>query len=167
MRDDDFDDEPSPLVVEPVVPKTVQVAGVIWIVFGSLILLNWTLSLVLLIALAAAGPSSGGSCFGILIGAAFLSVGIQSIRGTAKGMGGNAIGSLFFGLLNAGGGIVLLFLGLRWGQASMIITGIIAAICLTAGIGLIAAGILALVGRKEYREYRLAQRKAQSRKDAS
>ena len=150
------DPSPEPLADDangPRFPPVVLVAGIAWIVFGGLILLN--LVFVVLAVLVAAGAQggaqqgaflAGGLCVAVVIGlfgAAFLFVGIQTVRGTARDTLGSAIGSLVIGALNllAGGGAVM--------------TGNIQGVInLLAGAGLVTAGVLALVGRSEYRAWR-------------
>jgi hypothetical protein len=81
-----------------------------------------------------------GACLG-LFGGAFIFVGAQTVRSTAADMLGNGVGSILFGILF--GGLNLTFQGGG------------------AGLALLAAGILALVGRQEYKVWRKA-RKARS-----
>jgi uncharacterized membrane protein HdeD (DUF308 family) len=170
-RNYDEDDENLPDVdfaaVRPY-PATVRIAGIVWIVFGGLILLSGIVTLVMLAAAGAAvqgavpgavqgGIFAGGACIFViaaLFGAAFLFVGVQTVQGAATDTLGNSIGSLVFGALNLGAGV------LQAGQAQ----AIQAAINFLAGVGLIAAGILALVGREEYRAWRRAAR-ARRRRD--
>src|SRR5262245_30675645 len=107
MREGIGDTGPLPVEGAPY-PNTVRIAGVIWVVFGALILLNAALNVVLnLGAGAAGGPPGGGICpllVAALFGAAFAHVGLQSLRGTARDTLGNGIGSIVIGLLNAGFG---------------------------------------------------------------
>jgi hypothetical protein len=145
----------------PPFPVLVRAAGIIWIVFGGLLLINLLLFLAVIGAVAVGGPkeagaaaAAGGVCGAAIIGlfaAAFIFVGVQSIKGTARDTLGNSIGSIVFALLNLGGGILQ-------ASAGQYLTGIISFL---AGAGLLVAGILALVARSDYRAWRKAQRARQ------
>jgi hypothetical protein len=92
-----------------------------------------------------------GVCGGLLLGlfgAVFVHVGVQSVRGTARDTLGNGIGSIIFGLLNLGSGT------LQAGAGQVIQAGV----GFLVGAGLIAAGVLALVGRSDYKAWRRAQK---------
>jgi hypothetical protein len=159
-RDDDdwYEPQPGP---RRKLPTTVLAAGIIWIVFGGLILLNGVVMLALMLFLAqrvgdrgAAGAYAvGGMCgvlFIALVGGVFVHVGVTSIRGTAKDTLGNGIGSILFGVLIGGLGVLG---SLATGQILQ------AVINLATSAGLLVAGVLALVGRPEYQAWR-RQRKA-------
>jgi hypothetical protein len=143
---------PENLVAYPV---TVKAAGIVWIIFGTLILVNM-LVLVVLMSLLAARAHAGavaasGVCVGLFLGAfgaAFILVGVQSVRGTAPGTLGNGIGSIGFGLFNIVYGMTLA------DDGHLIQSGI----ALIGGAGLLAAGVLALVGRGQYMAWRRAAR---------
>jgi hypothetical protein len=173
MRDDDDDDDEdlrdedeSP----PRFPGIVMAAGVIWIGGGSLALISAMGNLALLGANQGANQQAGGApgaigggCCSGLVGIAFLVCGFQTVTGKSSDTLGNGIGSLVLGLLAlliaAGtvfGGFVLLGNQNAPGQA--LAAGIIVAAGLfgLCGAALILAGILALVGRSAYREWRLA-----------
>lgn len=164
MRDgddefEDFDDEPA-------FPMTVTLAGVGWILFEGLCILSMLINLAGSLAAPeagaggprgaeAAGYRAGQVCGGIfagLIGGAFVFVGIQSIRGTARDTLGNSIGSIVFGMLYLGLSVLGLALGTRAGNAGAGM--ILAFIMFIIAAGLMGAGILGLVGRKEYKEWR-------------
>ena len=142
----------------PVFPTTVTMAGIAWIVFGGLILLNLLVFLLLMFGVAAGGQGgdrgaavAGGVCGGLILGlfgAVFIHVGVQSVRGTAPDTLGNGIGSIIIGALNIGAGV------LHAGAGQVIQAGV----GMLAGAGLIAAGVLALVGRSEYSAWRQAQK---------
>lgn len=147
----------------PEYPRTVHIAGVIWIVFGSLILVNAAINLLLTFGMAAGGgaQAAGGMSsvlIGVLVGAVFIHVGVQSTRGTAKDTLGNGIGSIIFGLLNGGLGALLLVGAVAAEGTAGLIAGILGGVSILGGIGLLAAGVLALVVREEYRAWRRAQR---------
>jgi hypothetical protein len=155
----DVSDEPAPdWVSEPAYPVPVTIAGIAWIVFGALILVNLMVFLLAMFGLAALGQGAekgaaigGGACGGLILGlfgAVFLHVGVQSVRGTARDTLGNGIGSILFGLLNMGAGV----LQVAGGQILQ------AGLAFVPGAGLIAAGVLALVGRRDYKAWRRAVR---------
>jgi hypothetical protein len=167
-REDDWDESSA----RRAVPSLVRTAGIIWIVFGSLMLLNAAVNLVLA---GMNGTNIGGVACGALFGIAFVFVGVQSVKGTAKDTLGNGIGSLVIGVLNAGVGALMLIGGLALssgavaappqaaGQPAMQQLGLIAviggAVSIFAGLGLILAGVLALMGRTDYKVYRRAGRR--------
>src|SRR5436309_357034 len=74
----------------PAYPRVVRIAGNIWIIFGGLLLLNLI----------------GGAVLGALCGVVFIYVGIQSAQGRARDTLENGIGSIIFGLLNLGFGVL-------------------------------------------------------------
>ncbi|HSQ55139.1 MAG TPA: hypothetical protein VLM40_05285 [Gemmata sp.] len=173
------DDEPAlERTRAPVCPTTVKFAGYAWISFGGLVLLNLIVYMALVYGQprapgatgggqgAAAGDGHaggqgaaavGGVCGGLvlaLFGLVFMHVGLQSIRGTAKDTLGNGIGSIIFGLLNLASGVIQ-------AQAEHEIQ---AGIGFLVGIGLLAAGVLALVGRGEYKEWRDALKEQEAAK---
>jgi hypothetical protein len=130
-------------------------------VFGGLILLNGLVMLALMFLLAqragdrgsAGAFAVGGVCgvlFVALVGGVFVNVGVTSIRGTAKDTLGNGIGSILFGVLIGGLGVLG---SLATGQILQ------AVINLATSAGLFVAGVLALVGRPQYQAWR-RQRKA-------
>jgi hypothetical protein len=151
-------------------PAVVRAAGIIWIVIGCILVLNAGLIVVQAGTAAAGAPrdagptAAGGACSAILVGlfaAAFIFVGVQSINGTARDTLGNAIGSLVFGVLNMGWGVVVAGFGAmlsgRQGDMSVVAV-LLGGIGMVAGGALTVAGILALVGRGQYRAWRQAQK---------
>jgi hypothetical protein len=139
-------------------PTTVMAAGVIWVVFGCLILVNMAVNLALT---AGKAQAPGGVCTGwlaILFGAGFIHVGVQSIRGTARDTLGNGIGSIIFALLNGGIGALLVLAAAALGGADALGPAIIGAINLLSSIGLLVAGVLALVGREDYKAWRQSEK---------
>ncbi|MCI0742902.1 MAG: hypothetical protein L0Y72_28060 [Gemmataceae bacterium] len=155
MRDD-FDDEPEDeFCREPAYPSQVRTAGIVWIVFGGLILLNLAVLLVLLAAVPGqrdkGAAVAGGVCASVflgLCGGAFIFVGVQNVNGTAADTLGNGIGSIIFGILNWGSAIAHAVAGLYLQTVVNFI----------GGGGLLAAGILALVARGDYLDWRRAQK---------
>jgi hypothetical protein len=137
---------------------------VIWIVFGSLILLNAAINLLLTFGMSAGGgaQAAGGVCpvlIGVLFGAVFIHVGVQSVQGTAKDTLGNGIGSIIFALLNGGFGVLLMVGAVAVGGTAGLIAALLGGVSLLGGIGLLAAGVLALVGREEYKAWRRAHKR--------
>ncbi|WP_020474339.1 hypothetical protein [Zavarzinella formosa] len=163
MSDDnlsDYDDEP---IVSPTFPKLVKTAGYIWIVFGSLILLSALVSFAIETATKADDPKNnpvGGVCsliISVLFGAVFFHVGKQSISGEAKDTLGNSIGSIIFSLIYSGIGVMSVVAGLAMGggAAGPIILGLVMAVC---SLGLLVAGVMALMGRTQYKAWKKDQR---------
>ena len=163
MREyDEYDEEEEDEVEErrrgrPIAyPATVLIAGVGWIVFGSLLLLSGTVIGIILTnrPMQVDNPTPGlftGMCFlffAALFGAGFIFVGVQSVRGTAPGTLGNGIGSLIFGVLNLAGGIAQ-------AKNGETVAALISFVCVA---GLWGAGILALVGGADYRRWREAHK---------
>jgi hypothetical protein len=151
-------------------PNSAKTAGIIWIVFGGLILLSFAVQALTQLAFAPPeqrGPAIGGTfCGGLLValfGGGFIFVGVQTLTGTAKDTLGNAIGSIIFAALLGGFAILMLTLvlgaravgaptNLAWvGLMVMVIYGLAAAALLTAGV-------LALIGREGYKAYRRYRR---------
>ena len=168
MRDYDEDPDYSPSRFENVpFPVPVRIAGVIWIVFGGLIVMGAALTLLTSLSRPqvpnAGAQTAGNVCqglFQLLIGAAFLFVGVQTVKGTAKDTLGNAIGSIILGALNGGFGFVLVLGALALAGGGMAALAVVlGGISVLAGLGLITAGVLALVGRKEYRAWKQAQKR--------
>jgi hypothetical protein len=103
-------EQPEPVpVTAPPIPGSVKAAGIIWIVFGSLILLSFVMQVLTQLVFAPPeerGQALGGTFLGGLIaavfGGQFLVVGVQSLTGTAKGTLGNGIGSILFAVLLGG-----------------------------------------------------------------
>jgi hypothetical protein len=157
-EEDDYDRDAAARRGPPY-PVVVKMAGIVWIVFGSIIVLRTLIVLALVMAASApaGGPVGGGAprgavisgavCLVVFVGliaAAFIFVGVQSVRGTAPGTVGNGIGSIVFGALN-------LF---------SVVTAVLAKSYVDAGLSflfvaaLIGAGVLALVGTSAYQEWR-------------
>jgi hypothetical protein len=144
-------------------PRAVHTAGVIWIIFGCLILLGAAVNLLLTFGVAAAprADAVGGVCpvlIYVISGAVFVHVGVQSTRGTAKDTLGNGIGSLIFGLVDMGFGALLIVGAIAGGEVTGVIAGTLGGINLLVGIGLLHAGVLALGGREEYKAWQRAQK---------
>jgi hypothetical protein len=150
----------------PDFPVSVQIAGIIWIAFGTLGLVNAGLSFLMTLGNAAAkagqpGAVPGNVCGSIciaLFAIAFLFVGIQTVKGTAKSTLGNGIGSIIFGLLYGGMAVVFIVLSTQIaGPAPATLFFVFAGFSGVLGIGLLAAGLLALAGKQAYEDWRAAK----------
>ena len=173
-RQDDYDRSPR----VPAMPGSVKFAGILWILFGALGLTLQAASFVIdkVMDQPAGQPDNPGSMCGVvcgvLISAVFLWVGLQTVRGQAKDTLGNAIGSMVFslfyigiGALMAVGGAVIGAAGNQPGQPQvpeevMMIALVAGVVCLLLGGMLLLAGILALVGRSQYKDWRVYNRTA-------
>ena len=150
----------------PPFPRTITVAGALLIVFGCLVLLNLLLSLALTFVLAgnAGGQAAGsfvaggicGALFVVLVGAVFIQEGVRGVRGTLRDTLGTGIASIAFGVLVLAAAA---FTAIAGGVVQGGFAGLVGAM-------LVVAGILALVGRGEYRVWRQA-RKAQREREAA
>jgi hypothetical protein len=150
MRDD-RDDRDS--VRKRRFPVVVKIAGIAWISFGGLIALNSLILSLMLIAARVPGGApkgailTGAGCVFVFLGliaAAFIFVGVQTVRGTAPGTVGNGIGSIVFGLLNVIP-VIQQIAARGYLQAGLAVLFV---------LGLIGAGILALVGTADYKAWR-------------
>jgi len=164
QEDDDSDDDCF-VRKSTGIPGAAIAAGVVWIVFGSLSVLGAILQLVTTLAGGEqdgggasyrAGRMSGMFC-GAAIGAAFIRAGIQTVRGSADDVQGNAIGSLLLGGLYALLGLVALF-------ASIDLAKVVGLIMLFLALTLFAAGAIALSARSDYLEYRDKPRRRRRRR---
>jgi hypothetical protein len=158
MRNESSDDRE-----EPRFPLTVQIAGVLWIVFGVIKILDAVLMTAMMGDQAnnpnkAAAPPMGGlfGC-GFLVAVAFIVVGYQSFHGTAKDTLGNGAGSIILGLL---AGAASVFMNRAPGNDIELAVG------MAFGLGLIFAGVLAIVGRTDYKRWRKFQKAQQRMREA-
>ncbi len=152
----------------PAFPMTVTLAGIAWIGIGGLIIL---MSFVIVMALLfQVRPDETGTVvervMGVavcitailgLFGGAFIFVGVESVRGRARDTLGNGIGSLIFAVLQLGVAIG------NAGSDSFRQAGI-NGVC---GLGFLAAGILALMGRSQYKAWRKAERRRNDNRRAA
>jgi hypothetical protein len=167
---DDYDDSPSRRRNAPF-PTGVKIAGIIWIAFGVLGIIGALINFAVSMGNAAAGAGAAGGpgagpppgsnvcslgC-GMLIPIVFLMVGIQTVKGTAKGVLGNAIGSIVFGLLYAGLAVLFVIVGGRMAVIPQEMVLVIVAMCGLLGTALLIAGGLAIVGRDAYTQWRVEQ----------
>jgi fucose 4-O-acetylase-like acetyltransferase len=160
MSDDLGEDElASP--VGPAFPKTVSIAGIIWIVFGGWIILIAGL----VYAVERPGATFPLSMWGFIFGAAFVYVGVHTVRGTARAMGGNGVGSIVLAVLI----LIHLFsvvVALPNQKDAILVASIIDAGMATVGaVGFLAAGVLALLGRENYRAWLRAQKNCKTTHD--
>ena len=167
MRDD-IDPRYDAGADEPPFPTKVTVAGIAWIVFGGLIVVNILILLVVLAAARGMDRAGASEAFGIgvclsavlgLFAAGFIFVGVQSVRGTAPGTVGNGIGSLVFGLLNFGPAVALLLRASSPARFPPSVSEYIqAGISSIFALALMVFGILALVAAPEYKVWRQFQK---------
>ena len=178
----DYDDRPGRSGPGgPTFPKSVKTAGYLWITLGVIGILlqiaNIVVNKVLIdVPVAqnqaeAAGQATGQVCgmaCGMLFAAAFIFVGVQTVRGSARDTLGNSIGSLIFsafpfflGSAALLGGIALMALANNPRPGSPVVPQILIIFLLVGGVVylliggmLLLAGILALVGRSRYKEWR-------------
>lgn len=153
-RDDDrprrYDDEDDRRRVVPY-PSMLRNAGYLWVIFGLIILVNGGINVMMSVGGAGGADQdakvAGGTC-GILVvallGGVFIHVGMQSINGTARDTMGNGIGSMIIGLLQAGGGVVYL-------RADMMLPAVVSFV---GCAGLMAAGVMAILARADYQEWK-------------
>jgi hypothetical protein len=149
-------------------PLTVRIAAVTWVTIGALAVISAFLEFSQASAEGRAGPPVeggvaavkkhvGGICCTFGIALAFIAVGHQTLYGKAKDTLGNGIGSILLGLLYLA--VFILFIVIEVagpadrldGRGAMIF-GIVSS---TMGIALVTAGILALVGRTNYKRWRI------------
>ena len=167
---------------QPAYPVAVRIAAGVWIVFGAVIPLNVVNGLVsrLISSVNAdvAQKHAGEIVVGfavylipiVVFGIAFIFVGYQTLKGSAKDTRSNGFGSLVFGLIIlACGGAALALTGnpsVPQPVAAAALRVIAAGIYLLSGIALLGAGVLALVGRQEYKAWRnWNKRRAELRED--
>jgi hypothetical protein len=161
-REDDEWEEAPPRGEALRIPGSVRAAGIIWTVFGTLILLNFAVQALMQLALAP--PEQRGQAMGVtmcggllvaLFGGGFILVGVQTLTGTAKDTLGNGIGSIIFAALIGGLAAILLVVlvgtraaGVQTGPGWVLVLAVV--INGAAAVALLAAGILALAGREGY-----------------
>jgi hypothetical protein len=130
----------------------------IWIVVGSLIIVN------ALVAMLPVSDLGGFYCIGcltavlILCGGAFILVGIQTIRGTARDTLSNGIGSIIMAFIYLGVLALQVLMLITVAKRLGVLEGIQSGFGFINGVGLLVAGVLALVGRSDYRGWRQAHK---------
>jgi hypothetical protein len=148
--DDDYDSSRVPPY-----PNQLKIAGYLWMAFGILILANGLYTLAVVYGGVGGGRGAvavgGGIGVGLLtlFGAAFIHVGLQSITGTAKDTMGNGIGSLVFAALQFGSAF--------WAM-SLVGFQLLLLVQILAGAGLLLAGVLALLARAEFLDWKKAKK---------
>ncbi len=158
----------------PPYPPTLVAAGVSWIVCGCLLLLYL---LILWFRIFVGGLHAGGRapwdfgldvCRGLFVtaffgwfGGAFIFVGIQSVRGTARYTLWDGIGSIVLGLLLIGGGVAAALGRLLIAGGVAVeptpLTFLYMGLASLGAVALLAAGVLALVSSGQYKLWRTAQ----------
>jgi hypothetical protein len=136
------------------IPSGIKIAGFIWIAVGAFGIINVILTLI------SADNGPGGSKIpalgcSVFVITAFISAGLSSIRGTAtsRALIGNAVGSIFFSLIYFGLTVVGLFVQDRVAGEAQGIILIVTLLAGLLGIGLLSAGVLALVNKSAYDDY--------------
>jgi hypothetical protein len=158
--DEPDDDDDWPLGSIRPFPAAVRIAGTIWIAMGVLIFVGTGGILLLLLPATIAG----GGClmiFGGFTGVVFVAEGAWTLQGTAKGTGGNGAGSIFIALIFLCVGFFLarelvLQLPREVTDHEKLTQMLALAVTAVSGLGLLTAGVLALVGRKAYAAWREA-----------
>jgi hypothetical protein len=171
MTDPEYDDVNDR---GPRFPAAVKAAGIIWIVYGVFQVIVFLANFALAAGAAPGGanPWANGAVCGGVVGAVFFFVGAQTVRGTAKDVMGNSIGSIVFSLLFFAVALFMIAGGALLGQVPNgpagkggppANQGALQFVALVTGVGfaffgllLMLAGILALSGRTAYREWREA-----------
>lgn len=158
---DDYDREPRGGTPFPV---GARVAGIIWIVFGTVGLVAQLASFGMNANQGGAGAT--GPICGILFAVAFLMIGIQTVRGTAKTTLANGIGSIIFSLVYFGlgammalGGAFLANANPQQAQAQGVQQFAIIMSVVLFGFGglLLIAGVLAIMANTAYKDWRRAE----------
>jgi hypothetical protein len=159
-RPDEYDDYDEPAAgpdhTGVPFPAGVKAAGIIWIGFGVLGLLGAATLFVFMLAWAGGAGPAPAFCAPVcltLFALVFLLAGIETVKGKAKGILGNAVGSIIFGALYLGQSAMYLT---RWGGPRTAETLLSAALLAVLGLALVTAGILALVGKGAYEKWRSA-----------
>ncbi len=150
-------------------PGSTKAAGIIWVIMGSLVLLSVLANFAVGVSNQAdMGSMLCGLALPALIGAVFLMVGVQTLKGSAKGTLANGIGSIIFAALIGGLGALLLLgsafvgavaakgggpAGAAGGLAATVLM-IAAVIYIATGAMLLVAGILAIKGKNDYLRWR-------------
>jgi hypothetical protein len=161
------EEEPDPLkpamTLRPARPTIAASAGFIWVGFGCLSFASLPLALLLVNAAGDFRVYMGWMLCGMLTslaGGGFIHAGRQTLKGAARDTLGNGVGSLFFAL--GGLGLSALAFGgsvrpLNWAEIA------VASFIGICALGLLAAGLLALAGRRSYCVWRLGLQKHERR----
>lgn len=137
-------------------PMLTTISGIVWTVFGVLNLLVAIFSIIASVQTNSNEMGFWGSLFIFLFvaipfifGAVFIYVGMQTIKGKARDVVGNSTGSIVIG-------VFYLFVSMQ--KHSITSERFCGTTFFLAGM-LIIAGILALIGRKQYKVWQNAQAK--------
>jgi len=138
-------------------PSGVRAAAIIWIGFAIVELFIAGLSIALNAAADAANAVPRGQAgisgfFMLMMSLAFLLIGIQTIKGSAKGTLGNGIWSIAMGLIHAMGTVFLI--RAAGGSTGMVL--IVASVSGLIVMAMLTGGLLAISGRHAYAEWRIA-----------
>ena len=161
-RSDEYDDYDDPAArpdgTGVPFPPGVKAAGMIWIGFGVIGLLG-AATLFVFMLVWAGGAGAGGVpvfCAPVcltLFAIVFLMAGIETVKGKAKGILGNAVGSIFFGVLYLGQAALAVSRGAGAGMVEVVVG---AALFGVLGLALVGAGVFALFGKSDYEKWRRA-----------
>jgi hypothetical protein len=154
----------------PEYPILVRAAAILWILFGTVIPLDVLLGLstflfdeysAVVLREHSAEVALGFAClFGpaLIFGTAFIFVGYQTLKGSAKDSRSNGIGSFAFGLIVLACGVSALLSksdpARPAPEAATALRLIAVAICVLAGMALLTAGVLAIRGSVDYKTWR-------------
>lgn len=171
-RDDDDDDrdevhdeyDPDD-VNEPPFPGMVLIAIILWCLTAFIQFSNWVLWLLI------AGGIGDGNCCGMLIGLAFASIGYNTMIGRVADTRGIAIGAILYSACLLGFAVLLTFIGVKGMNQAPPGGGLVCGRIVPAGmnarhavvlsvelfgigVALMMSGVLALMGRTQYLEWR-------------
>lgn len=151
----DYDDEPDGAGVR--FPMRVRIAGIIWIAFGALGLLGALIAIISSIVVGAQGPAPDFCAPACLTTIALVSLlsGVQTIRGTSVSIGGNAVASIGFGILISVM-MAMMMTGGVFPQRGWSVVVLVGSIYFLVALSLVAAGVLALIGKSDYDKWREA-----------
>lgn len=158
-RDDEYDDRDRDRVPFPI---TAKIAGIIWMVFGTIGLIGQVVSM----GMNAGNGNPASPICGFLIAITFLVIGFQTLRGTAKTTLGNGVGSIVFAVLYFGIAAVFFFglfglaaAGNNGGQVQAMqeVAVVVALILCAFGVLLLVAGVMAVIGNTDYRAWRVSE----------
>lgn len=160
MQDDVLVRPGSPSLEVPF-PRKVGVAGIIWSLFGGLLLYKVTEWLVPHLMDPREVDQWGLVRMvlpSVLFGLFIVYLGVSVVLGWARDTKGRAVTSMILGIIVGGhGALTLLIMGVNAGGLGLGAVGFLIGGCLGSG-SLLTAGVLALVGRDQYLEWRLARR---------
>jgi len=142
-------------------PLSVTIAGIVWIVYGSVVLLAWPVLAFGALIVLAFGTSAGGIIaitvvlIWAAVGIAFVTAGTKSVKGTGRDTLGKAIWSIIVGIGLLAARVFNVASSLAEGQIHEI-RAAISIFFFLGGVSLFAAGFLALLGREPYQMWRKA-----------